>query len=107
MFQVVAEVVRSSWFGVGGSVKFTRYFQKIRRRPDRAIIKLDWKRNRKIHDEWRRVLWKRWRRMECYIMDMPVKESIQADGRIRLWAPIKEMQGKYLSCSIILYQNAG
>jgi hypothetical protein len=56
-------------------VKFTRYFQALRQRPDRAIIR----------DEWIQ-----------YVIDHPVKEVIQQDGRIRRWAPIKEMEGKYL-----------
>ena len=38
-----------------------------------------------IRDEWiQRVL------------DHPVKETIQQDGRIRRWAPIAEMDGKFL-----------
>ena len=46
-----------------------------RQRPDRAIIP----------DEWiQRVI------------DHPVKETIQKDGRIRRWAPIAEMDGKFL-----------
>jgi len=46
-----------------------------RQRPDRAIIR----------DEWiQRVI------------DHPVKETIQQDGRIRRWAPIAEMDGKVL-----------
>jgi len=56
-------------------VKTTQYFQAMRRRPDRAMIR----------DEWiQRVI------------DHPVKEMIQKDGRIRRWAPIAEMGGKYL-----------
>jgi hypothetical protein len=56
-------------------MKFTRYFLAIRQRPDRAMIQ----------DEWiQRVI------------DSPVKEAIQADGRIRRWAPIAEMGGRFL-----------
>jgi hypothetical protein len=29
-------------------------------------------------------------------MDHPVREVVQQDGRIRRWAPIQEMNGKYL-----------
>jgi hypothetical protein len=29
-------------------------------------------------------------------MDHPTKETIQQDGRIRRWAPIAEMDGKFL-----------
>jgi hypothetical protein len=56
-------------------VKCTRYFIATRQRPDRSIIR----------DEWiQRVI------------DHPVKETIQQDGRIRRWAPIEEMDGKFL-----------
>jgi len=56
-------------------VKFTRYFEALRNRPDRAIIRDDWIQ---------------------YVIDHPVKEEIQKDGRIRRWAPIEKMDGKYL-----------
>jgi len=56
-------------------VKFTKYFEFIRRRPDRAIIR----------DEW----------IER-VMNNPVKETVQKDGRIRRWAPIEEMENRYL-----------
>ena len=53
----------------------TQYFLAMRQRADRAIIR----------DEWiRRAI------------DRPVKEVVQADGRIRRWAPIDEMDGRYL-----------
>jgi hypothetical protein len=56
-------------------VKTTQYFEAMRSRPDRAVIR----------DEWiQRVI------------DHPVKEIIQEDGRIRRWAPIVERDGKYL-----------
>lgn len=56
-------------------MKTTAYFELIRRRPDRAVIK----------DEW----------VER-VMTSPVHEMIQADGRIRRWAPIAEMDNRYL-----------
>ncbi len=56
-------------------VKFTRYFQAIRQRPDRAVIQLEWIRR---------------------VLENPVKEVVQKDGRIRRWAPIPEMQGRHL-----------
>ncbi|MAS11199.1 hypothetical protein [Salinisphaera sp.] len=56
-------------------MKYTRYFAATRGRPDRAIIE----------DEWIRR-----------VMDNPVREYIQQDGRIRRWAPIDEMGGRYL-----------
>ena len=31
-----------------------------------------------------------------FVIDNPVKETVQTDGRIRRWAPIKAMDGKYL-----------
>jgi hypothetical protein len=56
-------------------VKSTEYFRATRRRPDRAIIR----------DEWIQQ-----------VIDHPVRETIQRDGRVRRWAPIAEMKGKYL-----------
>lgn len=56
-------------------MKVTRYFEAIRSRPDRAIIQ----------DAW----------IERAIRE-PVRESIQMDGRIRRWAPIPEMENRYL-----------
>lgn len=31
-----------------------------------------------------------------HVIEHPVREVIQADGRIRRWAPIREMEGRYL-----------
>jgi hypothetical protein len=56
-------------------LKFTRYFETIRRRPDRAMIRMEW--------------------IEQVIRD-PEREVIQADGRIRRWAAIRELEGRYL-----------
>ena len=56
-------------------MKSTHYFRATRQRPDRAIIRHEWIRQ---------------------VIDHPVKETIQQDGRIRRWAPIQEMNGKYL-----------
>ena len=47
----------------------------MRLRPDRAIIK----------DEW----------IE-HVIRRPEREDIQVDGRIRRWAAIAEMEGRYL-----------
>ena len=56
-------------------MKSTQYFMHVRRRPDRVEIK----------DEWvERVIAK------------PEAESLQADGRIRLWARVPQAGGKYL-----------
>lgn len=56
-------------------MKFTKYFEFIRQRPDRAIICNDWIER---------------------VMNNPVKETVQKDGRIRRWAPIEEMENRYL-----------
>jgi hypothetical protein len=56
-------------------LKFTRYFEAIRLRQDRAMIRLEW--------------------IE-HVIEHPVRAAIQADGRIRRWAPIAEMEGRYL-----------
>jgi len=56
-------------------MKFTRYFEAMRNRPDRAAIKLEWIQR---------------------VVEHPVKEVVQKDGRIRRWAPIPEMEGKHL-----------
>ena len=56
-------------------MKFTRYFEAIRLRPDRAIIRLEWIQ---------------------HVVQHPEREVIQADGRIRRWAAIREMAGRHL-----------
>jgi hypothetical protein len=56
-------------------VKVTDYFKSIRNRSDRAIIK----------DEW--IL---------RTVEFPDSEAIQEDGRIRRWARVSEMKGRYL-----------
>ena len=47
----------------------------MRQRPDRAIIQEKWIQ---------------------HVIDYPEKEVIQQDGRIRRWASIAEMGGRYL-----------
>ena len=56
-------------------MKFTDYFWYMRQRPDRSFIEFDWIER---------------------VMDSPVREEIQIDGRIRLWGQISEMDGRYL-----------
>ena len=56
-------------------MKTTRYFEAMRIRPDRAAIK----------DEW-----------IIAVIERPLKESMQADGRIRRWAKIAEAEGRVL-----------
>jgi hypothetical protein len=56
-------------------MKTTAYFAAIRSRPDRLLIK----------DTW----------IELAVRE-PEYEEIQADGRIRRWARIPEMNNRYL-----------
>ena len=56
-------------------VKSTEYFQEMLQRPDRAFIKTEWIQR---------------------VIDYPVKEVVQSDGRIRRWAQIAEMGDRYL-----------
>ena len=56
-------------------MKFTEYFEAMLRRADRAGIEPEWIQR---------------------VIAQPVKESVQSDGRIRRWAPIREAQGRYL-----------
>ncbi len=56
-------------------MKSSRYFTHVRNRPDRQSIR----------DEW----------IER-VMKKPDARSVQADGRIRLWARVPEAGAKYL-----------
>jgi len=56
-------------------VKFTKYFEAMWARPDRATIQLEWIQR---------------------VVDRPEKEMVQEDGRIRRWAAIVEVGGRYL-----------
>lgn len=56
-------------------MKTTRYFDAMRQRPDRAAIRPEW--------------------IEAVIAH-PVRQQVQADGRIRRWAAIDEAGGRYL-----------
>jgi hypothetical protein len=56
-------------------VKTTAYSEAIRKRPDRAVIQ----------DAW-----------IAQVMQHPLQEVVQADGRIRRWAAISEAQGRFL-----------
>jgi len=56
-------------------MKFTQYFLHNRERPSR----------RDIEEEW----------IERVIQN-PLREQAQADGRIRLWGQIEEAEGRYL-----------
>ncbi|GIK58372.1 MAG: hypothetical protein HND44_17285 [Chloroflexi bacterium] len=57
------------------SFKTTAYFAAIKSRPDRALIQ----------DEW--IL---------HVINHPVREEIQSDGRIRRWAKIAAADNRYL-----------
>ena len=52
-------------------MKYTQYFLATRERPDRAVIELRW--------------------IETVIKN-PIREEVQADGRIRRWAYIAEIE---------------
>jgi hypothetical protein len=56
-------------------VKVTAYFAAIRLRPDRAAIREEW--------------------IERAIAS-PIREHVQADGRIRRWTRVPEMENRFL-----------
>ena len=56
-------------------MKTTRYFDATRLRPVRVAI----------HDAWIQ-----------FVMDHPVKEVVQSDGRLRRWARIADAGGRFL-----------
>ena len=54
---------------------FTAYFETVRVRPDRAVIR----------DVWiQRAI------------TLPIREYVQADGRIRRWTQVPEMDNRFL-----------
>lgn len=61
-------------------MKFTNYFQFVRSRPDRAVIQ----------DEW----------IERAIRN-PIREHVQADGRIRRWVQVAEMEDRFLRAVLL------
>ena len=56
-------------------MKTTAYFEALRRRPDRAAIRNEWVQR---------------------TIESPIREVVQADGRIRRWSAIPEAEGKFL-----------
>lgn len=56
-------------------MKTTAYFEAIRRRPDRAVI----------HNEWIQRA-----------VESPIREIVQADGRIRRWSAVPEAGDRFL-----------
>jgi hypothetical protein len=56
-------------------MKCTRYFESIRSRPDRAVIREEW---------------------IVRAIESPIREVVQADGRIRRWTQVPEMGNRFL-----------
>ncbi len=56
-------------------MKFTRYFEAVRQRPDRALIREEW---------------------IGRAVEAPIRQVIQVDGRIRRWCQVPEMENRYL-----------
>ncbi len=56
-------------------VKVTRYFEAVRNRPDRATIRDEWIEN---------------------AIPAPLRKTTQADGRIRRWVQVLEMENRFL-----------
>ena len=56
-------------------MKFTRYFEAMRQRPDRSLIREEWIQR---------------------VIEHPIRQAVQQDGRIRRWASITEMDGRFL-----------
>ena len=56
-------------------MQFTAYFLATRQRADGRGIEMSWIQG---------------------VMDHPTHRHVQADGRIRLWAPVAENEGRYL-----------
>jgi len=61
-----------------------KYFEAIRSRPDRVIISDDWIKR---------------------VIQAPEKQEVQADGRIRLWGKVPEMEGRYLRVVLLSDQK--
>ena len=57
------------------TVKVTAYFEAIRKRADRAVIREEW--------------------IERAIRQ-PIRDYVQANGRIRRWTQVTEMESRYL-----------
>jgi len=56
-------------------VKTTAYFEALRQRPDRVTIRSEWIQR---------------------TIESPIREVVQADGRIRRWSAVPEAGGKFL-----------
>jgi hypothetical protein len=64
-------------------VKTTAYFESVRRRPDRAVIRTEWIQR---------------------AIESPIREAVQADGRIRRWGAVAEAGDKFLR--VVLLSDA-
>ena len=56
-------------------MKTTAYFEAIRQRLDRAVIRNEWIQR---------------------TVESAIREVVQADGRIRRWSAVPESEGKFL-----------
>ena len=56
-------------------MKTTKYYDSLKTRPDRVIIKPKWIQ---------------------FVINNPEREILQEDGRFRKWARIEEMENRYL-----------
>ena len=56
-------------------MNFTQYFLTMRQRPDRSPIELDWIQR---------------------VVEQPIRQFIQTDGRIRRWGAVPEADGRFL-----------
>lgn len=61
-------------------MKTTKYFESMKKRPDRATIKMEWIQQ---------------------VVENPEEETTQTDGRIRRWGRVKEMGDRYLRVIIL------
>lgn len=64
----------------GAGMRTTRYFDALRSRPDRALIREEWI-TRTVH--------------------APLQEYVQADGRIRRWSRVPETDNRYLRAILL------
>lgn len=65
------------------TLRFTDYFLATRTRPDRVMIR----------DEWLRL-----------VVEYPIREELQSDGRIRRWGRIAEFDNRVLR--VILLEDS-
>ena len=63
-------------------MKFTQYFLAMRQRPDRIGIELEWIQ---------------------HVIEQPLRQEIQEDGRIRRWGRVAEAEDRVLR--IVLFLN--